>query len=331
MRMRIKRDLPNAIYNCLRKAKSKMMMRRFFRQDIAHLRVRKKSPLFRKEILEGIITQEYHRIEKGLSKQSFREGFGQQALYRLMRALREYKERDFDVQHSRYRTGLSAIHAYIDRHENSDVDTSHLKEFLSEFGSLENEGLSGVVKITKEEIIELRDSNFELLSGSRHSIRYFSNVQVELQEINEAIRIAMRTPSACNRQGWKIRVITDKKCIEQFKRAHNGFANDDQNLSTLLLVTSMNNYFSYPKERHQGYIDAGLFSMSLIYALTYKGLATCVLNANLTTRNQRMIRELMNIDCNESMILFIAVGHYADLMDITKSTRDEINQRVIYI
>ena len=326
----VKNIIPKKIFYSIKNVRNKIIIRRGFKEDIEHLKDCRRRLDFKKEILEGIITQEYHRIEKGLSTFNFRYGFGQHALYKLCESLLEYKNKGYDTKNLRFRTGISALHAYIDKHKGSNIDVSYIKNILMKLNEDVNERLSGIINLNKSETIKFKESNFKLLVQNRHSIRYFSNQAVDIEDINEAIEIAMKTPSACNRQGWKIRVINRIDIIEEFKKIHNGFSNESQNLRTLILITCMKNYYSYPKERHQGYIDSGLFSMSLIYSLTYMGLATCALNANLTEKNKKKIREILNIDINEDLIMFIAVGHYLELTSSPKSIRDMVSDKTKY-
>ncbi|MFR4831476.1 MAG: nitroreductase family protein [Bifidobacterium sp.] len=43
----------------------------------------------------------------------------------------------------------------------------------------------------------------------RHSVREFAEAPVTVEEIMNAVRVAMRTPSVCNRQPTRVHIITD--------------------------------------------------------------------------------------------------------------------------
>ena len=43
----------------------------------------------------------------------------------------------------------------------------------------------------------------------RHSVREFAETPVTVEEIMNAVRVAMRTPSVCNRQPTRVHIITD--------------------------------------------------------------------------------------------------------------------------
>lgn len=328
--MGIKDKIPFGLLNILKGFRNRFEMKRKYMKDISHLKLKNRTKDSQREKLEGIITKEYHRIEKGLSKTNFRIGFGERALYNLELSLKLYLKSGFSKENIRFRTGVSAIQAYVNKHDKLNYDTQKLKSFLASLGIVEKMELSGVNKYNKSDIITYCNSNFEMLSMNRHSVRTFSKEIVNIDKINKSLKIAMKTPSVCNRQGWRARVIRDKEILTEFKSVHNGFSDKDQDLSTLILITSLNNYFSYPLERNQGYIDGGLFSMSLIYALTSQGLATCALNANLTMQNERKLRQLLNVGISENFIMFIAVGNYPDVFISPKSIRDSYEEKTLY-
>lgn len=61
---------------------------------------------------------------------------------------------------------------------------------------------------------ELKTLNYENFIKSRHSIRHFGSEAVDVELLREAIQIAQYTPSACNRQGWVIRIVESKDAID---------------------------------------------------------------------------------------------------------------------
>jgi nitroreductase len=280
------------------------------------------------------ITREYHRLEKGLSHKYFRIGFGERALNELVLNLNKYFISGFNKEHSRVKTALSVLNQYILRHKKSTIDLASIKDTLKKYSFYDNSiandlcELGGVNSYSKKHILKMSNSNFTNLSKSRHSVRFFDSSEVLLEEVLDAISIAQKAPSVCNRQGWFVRVIKSESIINTFRKVHNGFSSESQNLNCLILVSFRKDYFSYPLERNQGYTDSGLFSMSLLFALTSKGLATCPLNANLTRNNEKKIRSVLEINKDEGLVMFIAVGHYEDTFYSPKSHRDDIDDVV---
>ena len=75
-------------------------------------------------------------------------------------------------------------------------------------------GKGGVFTLTKEEVFEHLNTNFKDFLSSRHSIRFYKNCVPDRKKIDEALSIAQKTPSACNRQGWKTHVFLGEKSVD---------------------------------------------------------------------------------------------------------------------
>lgn len=301
-----------------------------FKKDIKYLIHSHREKNGHREILLRTITEQYHAIEKGLVKINFRHGFGKNALNTLMTSLVDYNKKGYSKDNSRYITGLSVLNAYILRHESSDVNVEWIKSFLNSLVNVDYTDFGGVIKLRKAEILKKSLLNFEVMALSRGSVRDFSAEKIDKDTINNAIEIAMKTPSVCNRQGWFVRVIENKQLIDEVLKLQGGFKGHGDNIGYLILVTSLNNYFRLPSERYQGYIDGGLFSMSLIYSLTYKGLASCALNSNFSLTDRKTLNKLLDINESEGLIMFIAVGSYKDEVIFTKSHRDSSEEKIKY-
>jgi hypothetical protein len=65
--------------------------------------------------------------------------------------------------------------------------------------------------------------------------------------------------------------------------------------------------------------------------LSYKGLATCALNSNLSIKNINILREGFNVGTNEQFIIFIAVGHYPDSIIAPISKRSHYKEYTKYL
>lgn len=275
--------------------------------------------------LRSKITFHYHSIEKGLSNANFRYGFGKNAFTQLFTELDKYIELNYDKNDHRFQQAISVIKKYIDFHDNSDVNIDWIKNKFEEYSnylltSYYNDG--GFERATESSLPEFSDLNFKELSENRHSIRDFGEENVNKSDIIEAVNMATKTPSVCNRQAYKVYHIHDRDLLKQVLEIQNGLTGNGENLKDILLVTSSREYMIGPSERNQTYIDGGMFLMSLIYSLTFKNLATCALNANFTLKKEKLIREILNIGYSEDIIAFIAVGTYANEFKYAKSPRD---------
>lgn len=144
---------------------------------------------------------------------------------------------------------------------------------------------------------------------SRVSTRYFTNKVPDESLIRSAISTARHTPSACNRQPWRVQLIYDSRRINFFRRIHNGFSASSQNLSCLIVVLYDNSSYKFPIEMHQAFGDASMFSLNLLLSLQSLGMCACPLNANLPLFAKLKLYRTFNIDFKYRIALFIAVGY----------------------
>lgn len=315
----------------------KSIVRKFFLidylwSDINHLFYKKKSHKKESEFLKkrARIIKYYHRLEKSLSTPNFIRGRGIRAAIDLIEELKAYKLHKFDLDDNQILVAFDVLHKFIAKQEIKDQE--NLKDRISELDIKQVSDIAGgTIELNKDYFLNNIDSNFQILSSKRHSVRDYDNREVDINLIRKAIDIAQKSPSVCNRQGWHTILVTNQKVINLFKEIHNGFARSDQYLGSLLIVCFSKSSFDYPLERHQGYTDGGLFSMSIMYALTHLGLASCPLNANLSKVAEKKLRSAISLSNEYGLVMFIAVGHYADSTIVPVSHRDSNYKKILHI
>ena len=325
----IKKILPESLINWINLKQIKFELYQLYWSDL----IRFKQNAFGlnsnndRDNLEARMTFFYHAIEKGLSNPHFREGFGKKAINSLFVALREFDSKSYSRESLRYLTALSVLREYCNIHANRPDITEKIYDELNAF-SVPDKSYGGVVHYKKEDFIKNIKGDFLSIVQNRKSVRDYSDEKVDLNIVLEAIEIALKSPSVCNRQSWIVHLITSAIKIEKILEIQGGLTGNGENLANLILITVNNKCFLNAKERNQGYIDGGIFGMSLIYALTYKGLATCALNANLDMKREAILREFLNIGSKESLIMFISLGYYPSEFACPKSYRDSIKDKV---
>ena len=156
---------------------------------------------------EASIIRLYHTIEKGLSYQNYRPGFGKANVEKLVTTLEQYAKRGFDCESFAYRTGLSCLYTYISKNKEYGLEDLALDERVKALPGDANE-CGGTISVSAP--INPNELNYEQLVTSRHSIRFFSNIPVDQERLIKAVKLAQYTPSACNRLGWMTRIICDK-------------------------------------------------------------------------------------------------------------------------
>lgn len=317
MKNQLKKILPESLIARLRGCESDFRLRsETLRQMKRFKRNYARRGSVRKAHLETRIVFFTHQIEKGLSHEDFRYGFGKGVLAQMAPLMMQLKNVDQNYQNNTVlNMALAALHEYRAKHEAADYDLSYAKRLFSdEIWQMiaQSDGLhGGSLVIRKADKANNENKTFLELSENRHSVREFSKEPVNAEEILPAIETAMRTPSVCNRQPTRVHVITNADVIAQampIQGGYRGYAMPP----ALILITADNQAFMNQDERNEGFVDGGLFGMSLLLALEEQGLAACPLNTMFPADRDDATRRLLHIPDSEFLVMYIAVGHFLD-------------------
>jgi nitroreductase len=257
---------------------------------------------------EASIIRLYHTLEKGMAYDDYRPGFGKDNVNKLILSLEQYEAKGYDVNEFFYETALSCLHKYISKNEEYGLIDEDLKNRVNKLAGSPNE-CGGTLKVYPT--VDADKMNYEQLMEQRHSIRHFSAEEVDIELVKDAIRIAQYTPSACNRQCWRTRIIADKNMIKAVLSNQGGNRGFGQEINKLLLITADLRAQQRNREVFEAFIDGGMYAESVLNALFYKGLGSVPLSAALTNTQAKNIRELLNIPEAEILIMLIGVGNYS--------------------
>lgn len=146
------------------------------------------------------------------------------------------------------------------------------------------------------------------LAKRRRSVRWFSEDLVMRESIDKAIMLASLSPSACNRQPFRFLVFdrsNDAAKLLEFAGGTAGFSN---NVPAAIAVIGELSAYKSEADRHLIYIDGGLSTMALCFALETLGLSSCCINwPDIEDREVRLTR-FLRIKDNERVVMLLAVG-----------------------
>lgn len=283
--------------------------------------------------LKSWIAADTHKIEKGLSLQEPRPGFGMPVVRRLMEHL-EVFQRTFGKERMT-RVAVNTLLAYCRFNRDRGLEDAALYEevlaLAGRSGMTDADAMEGGVLSVTREAIQAQSClpNIEDFFRSRYSIRDFSQVPVALSSVEAAVRMALKTPSVCNRQSWKVYSFLDERDTREVLECQQGNRGFGDLAGGVLIVTSdLATFFSHG-ERNQAWTDGGMFAMSLVYALHAQGLGTCCLNWCVELRRDRNLRKRVCIPDNEVIIMLIAVGHLPEELNVAQSPRKPLEEVLV--
>lgn len=283
-----------------------------------------------RENLRALITMDYHRIEKGLSLRDMRERFGADVLRRLERDIVAY-ERLYGRDETTA-VALRALDQYCHVHEQRSCDVGEVRSMLDRIHAAAPGGApvgcqaGGTIELERSQLLASIPERAGDLITTRHSVRDFDDRPVELDSIRTAVAAAMRSPSVCNRQSWRVHVYREPAMRERVLALQNGNAGFRHRVDTALVVTSPVHAFVTAGERNQCWIDGGMFSMSLILALHAQGLGACCLNWSVERERDQELHRAAGIPLDEAVIMMIAVGHLPERFLVAQSPRRPLEE-----
>lgn len=276
-----------------------------------------------------------HAIEKGLSRQNFRAGFGKIAVPGLAKEMNAWLEAGHGIEDPFLQSSAGVARTYFERHRKLKHDVSTFRKLfnpetlrLIDKASVAEGGVLAAVNERELPPRRAGRSDFMDIVYQRRSVREFTKKTVRQEDIDRAVQIAMQSPSVCNRQGNRVHQFEDPEVIKAVVDIQGGFSGYDMP-PRLLLCASDLNAMLFPEERNQPFVDGGLFMMSLMLGLTHVGLGSCPLNTAMGPKRENAIRKIIDIPESEVFISFLAVGHYDKKVLVPRSKRTDIGDVLI--
>ncbi|TMO69962.1 nitroreductase family protein [Pseudoalteromonas aurantia] len=281
----------------------------------------------------GLIIRLYHTIEKGLSIRERKLEFALANVKLLQDKLLSY---DGDKSEAHIKSAIVTLAMYFNEHPDSGLSENFTKERerfykLTNTYKLDNINVGGGVK----EHVETKrlDNEFALkLVSSRKSIRDFDNSKsIEFEELVKVIDVAKMCPSACNRHAVKIYHSLDLEQNEKILELQNGSRTFRHNVPGLMVITSDLRYQEGVEERNLGYIEGGIWLMSLVNSLHLHNLSSCVLNWCVSPKVDRDLKYLLSIPSYHQVVGLIAFGYSNPVQNVPYSIRSNSEEFLIKI
>lgn len=276
--------------------------------------------------LRARLTMYSHALEKGLSYREMRLGFGQDRFVATAEHLHKYREVGASEADPHFLAAVRVLFEYLEVHAREGFDVAHLAPLAEPFEPLlaraDAAGIPhGTLELTRDEMLAGGGGPFAELSRTRCSTRDFAPERVDPKIIHEAVRLAQKSPSACNRQASSVVVIQTPELVQRALALQTGNRGFGHQVRTVLIVKTDLRAFYGETERQQGFVDGGMFAMSLIYGLHSQGVGTCSLNWSNSLENDAALRDLIGLRASEAVLMFIAAGYYAETFRATASVR----------
>lgn len=269
-----------------------------------------------------------HSLEKGMAYRTPRS-FGAAKALALVHMLENASAETRTS--TAYRMGESVLRAWIDFHSDRDDRNQDAYETVDRFLDSANDPdvewcEAGVKTISERDPEAWKEIPFDEFVASRHSTRRYTNCKVADEVLDEAVHLAMLSPSACNRQMVRLHVIDDPQGKRLLYDTLHGTGGVDYENCRIGLITYDSRSLEFYGERNQGYLNAGLFAMTLVYALHWKGVGACLLQFGNTAAEERALIRNLGIPDYERAAVGISLGYLEPCDVVPASVRRNVTE-----
>lgn len=284
--------------------------------------------------LEAQIMAVTHSLEKRMSFKNFKTRENLNFLTRYLKLLKNYQKVKPPENHIFVNSSFVIFETWLketkERGQDDALDIlEEIEVLIAKLRPQNNLAEGGTRQLLAEDIIKKAQGDFSQLVNSRFSIRDFSEMKADSEIIKQAVALAQKSPSVCNRQASKVYLYNDEDWIQEILKLQNGNRGFNNKIKTLLIVTADLRSFKETGERNQMFIDGGLFAMTLLHALHYYGLAACSLNWSVESDVDIAVHQLAKIPEHDKVIFLIAVGHLPECFLVPISVRKNIDEVLI--
>lgn len=275
----------------------------------------------------------YHKLEKGLClPPENRRWFGSQPARKTLELLTEWEKFNLPKEAPVYQAACGVLAAYYEFAKNVSAENSEAAniteklDFYLKHRTFDNQYITPILPVNTP------DKAFHVLHQlalSRRSTRDFSNKLVEFNLIEKAVQVAQLSPSACNRQPWKLHIYEKREDIDKMLALQNGNRGFGHKVPVLGVMCGDLGSFFDSTERFEPHLDGGLFLMTFILGLQSQGIASCCLNWCVTPDKDESAHSVGSIPSNERILTFIAIGYPEERTHVPLSARRPLSDVLI--
>jgi len=258
-----------------------------------------------------------HVLEKGLAFPEPKRPFGQDLAEFVCTTMTDPDRRPSDNVAAIARGVLAK---YRQHHDKLSHDLGALGDAIASVVESGPAAEAGTLGLSSGDFRPAAGSSYETLTQLRKSVRDFAGPPAQ-EQIEEAVALASKSPSACNRQCWRVYWTRDRERCAAIADMHSGSRGFGNDVPAWIAVAVDVAAFQGPRERWAAYVDGGMFAMSLLLSLTQVGLASCPLNWSTSPAIDRRLRQCLDVGSTEIVVMLIAVGLPPDTCEVPVSAR----------
>lgn len=281
-----------------------------------------------KEHRRAIIRIFSHYLEGGMCFADVRLGYGQEKANSVLTKLASYID-DFGVDDT-VLWATDTLRSYLAFHDARGMPLSDIAARLETLTARDDWPAQtpdgGAEPVTAAQIKDAVAFDFQRFLQSRHSVRQYADTPLDDATIRRVAANARECPSVCNRQTCRLYAFNDYAAVQELLTYQAGNAGFRPEIRTLFIVTADMAQMNLVGERFQGWIDGGVFAMTLALSIHAEGLGACFLNWSVEKEQDAALRRRVGIPDNELVITMMAAGHLKPDFAVPVSKRKPVDE-----
>lgn len=279
--------------------------------SILNGRIKHVKNLYNEKENEYLLANYIHALEKGLTMDERRDVFALSYIEKTVKAFENVKMQDSNISSERIQWFKDILELYF----NSTGDHPVIVSAKMRYERIEDK----ISKKTEKKLVPFKRvdtltnkisfEEFYELNKQRRSVRWFQNKEVPHTLIDKAISAAILSPSACNRQPYRFLIFDEPGWLKKLTHIPSGTRGFHQNIPVLIALVGMTDAYENERDKNVFYIDASLAAMNFMLALETLGLSSCPLNWPDVPKQEKRIRQELDLDSTDRIVMFIAVGY----------------------
>lgn len=271
-----------------------------------------------------------HSIEKGLSIENPRIGFGISKISSILDYSEQYLKLP-DPNLTCIQIASDALFQYFDFHDRKDFKSKEYLNLKKRYSDIlaqytSDGSINGGVKLLSLSELDYDIETIKTFFYTRHSIRQFANIKLQVDDIRKAVILAQRAPSACNRQAVRVYLVPAKKYVEDTNSDLEGIGGFTDDVEYFLIITGkLSAYDEF--EYKQFVVSAGVFAGYLTLALHAYKIGACVIQRSIRKNDKwDAFRIKNNISKDEQIVLMIGIGSMKEETLVPVSKRYDVDE-----
>lgn len=282
-----------------------------------------------------LLRRDIHRLEKALTMRPLRDSF---ALGYIEETVNAYKSvvtgalapKWVNGEEFKWATSVLVEYFEVTRKSNTPLIQRLEQEFRAIEPTVSLEDCEhGPLQPPDDEVPVSYDALLAL-AKRRRSVRWFEQRSVDRKLVDNAIRVAQESPTACNRQPYKFHVFDDRESIQKVAEIPMGTAGFRHQIPGIIVVVGDLSSFFDARDRHLIYVDGSLAITGLLLGLESQGISSCSINWPDMRERELAMKKLLKLKDHERVIMLVAYG-YADQEALSPySAKRDLDEARVY-